>query len=116
MRRSRGASCLPLVTPAVAASAVGGLRPRRTLVALLVPLLALFLFEAGVHSVHHLGDEAETHCAVASASSNLNAVGASSVEVSGPLETDAAARPLDPGPPPLRLDTPVQERAPPHLA
>ena len=45
--------------------------PRRVLVLALAVLLAVFAVEAGVHSVHHLGDRAATTCAVAAAANHL---------------------------------------------
>jgi hypothetical protein len=45
---------------------------RRIVASLAVLALAVLAFESGVHSVHHLGDEAgASHCSVASASTHL---------------------------------------------
>lgn len=90
---------------------------RRAFVVLLVASLAVLTFEGGVHSVHHLGDEdAGARCAVASASSNLTGASANPVELTAPVEVEAAG--LLPGwgrlsPHPTRL---AQGRAPPFLA
>jgi len=45
--------------------------PRRVLVLALAVLLAVFAVEAGIHSVHHLGERAATTCAVAAAAGHL---------------------------------------------
>ena len=46
-------------------------RPRRALVLALTLLLVVFAVEAGVHSVHHLGDRAASACAIAAAAGHL---------------------------------------------
>jgi hypothetical protein len=46
-------------------------QPRRVLVLALVALLAVFTVEAGIHSVHHLGERAATTCAIAAAAGHL---------------------------------------------
>jgi hypothetical protein len=108
---------VPLLALVVAASLIRPLRSRRTAVALLVALLAVFTFEGGVHSVHHLGDEdAAAQCAVASASSNLTGASASPVELIAPVETEAAERPPELGRLPQRSTRLAQGRAPPFLA
>ena len=49
---------------------------RRAVLVCLVLVLAVFLFEAGVHSVHHLDDdEAAPACAIATLCQNLLALG-----------------------------------------
>jgi hypothetical protein len=54
------------------AQALGKRRPRRAVAFLLCLVLAIFAFEAGMHSVHHLGagDSGTTHCAIASATAH----------------------------------------------
>jgi hypothetical protein len=47
------------------------MRPRRALVLALTVLLVVFAVEAGVHSVHHLGDRAASACAIAAAAGHL---------------------------------------------
>jgi hypothetical protein len=47
------------------------LRPRHALAIALVVVLAVLAFEAGVHSVHHLGD-AQAGCAIAAVSVHLS--------------------------------------------
>jgi hypothetical protein len=96
------------------------LRPRwdrRAVVVLLVLSLAVFTFEGGVHSVHHLGaEDAAAGCAVAAASSNLSGVGGSPVELIGPVEIAAAVWPVESSAPPQQFASPRQGRAPPFLA
>jgi hypothetical protein len=46
-------------------------QPRRVLVLALVALLAVFAVEAGIHSVHHLGERAAATCAIAAAAGHL---------------------------------------------
>jgi hypothetical protein len=54
---------------------VSALRGRRMLAATLVLMAVVLSFEAGLHSVHHLGDsDRSAACAVASASAHLNGV------------------------------------------
>lgn len=73
-------------------TAVGARRPRRNLALALVLLLAVFAFENGVHSVHHLNDQDRgEHCSVASASQHV-----AGIEVAGVLtaEFPAPAEPI----------------------
>jgi hypothetical protein len=109
---------VPLLALVVAASLIRPLRSRRTLVALLVALLAVLTFEGGVHSVHHLGDEdAAAQCAIAWASSNLSGASANPGDRIAPIESETAERPLESGRLlPQRFAHPVQGRAPPSLA
>lgn len=46
-------------------------RPRRLLVLALAVLIAVFAVEAGIHSVHHMGEHTAAACAVAAAASHL---------------------------------------------
>jgi hypothetical protein len=62
----------PAVLIALAMIAAGARRPRRALALALVLILALFVFENGVHSVHHLNDRlGRAACAVASATAQV---------------------------------------------
>jgi hypothetical protein len=56
----------------VVAQALGMRRTRRSIAFLLCLVLGMFAFEAGMHSVHHLGagDSGTTHCAIASATAH----------------------------------------------
>jgi len=78
----------PLVAALAGLTAVGARRPRRNLALALVLLLAVFAFENGVHSVHHLNDQDRgEHCAVASASQHV-----AGTEVAGALTAESPAR------------------------
>jgi hypothetical protein len=69
----------PAILAAAAALIVGWRRPRRALALAIVLILALFAFENGVHSVHHLNDlrhlddlRSGLTCHVAAASAHLS--------------------------------------------
>jgi len=106
----------PVLLGAFIVVALGWRRPRRALVFAVVLLLAVFAFEDGLHSVHHLVDRS-TKCAVAVAAAHLSATAAdddSTVDVVLPVivvltevsQTDPVSSFL----------SPVQGRAPPTLA
>lgn len=62
----------PLGAALVTLLALGARRPRPALVLALMLVLAVFAFESGVHSVHHLADrDGGQHCAVAAASQHV---------------------------------------------
>src|SRR4029453_12808148 len=68
--------CIPWPLPpgGLAIAALGWRRPRRVLVFAVVLLLALFAFEDGLHSVHHLVDRSQLNkCAVAAGAAHLDA-------------------------------------------
>jgi hypothetical protein len=107
---------LILLLPILVASLILAYPSRRILVGLLIPLLAVFALEAGVHSVHHLGDQdAAARCIVAAASLNLSGTVAAPVTLVAPAATDDPAPPVDPERLPQRLALPDQGRAPPFL-
>ncbi|HET7341689.1 MAG TPA: hypothetical protein VFL90_09515 [Methylomirabilota bacterium] len=65
----------------------------------LAVLLALFAFETGMHSVHHLGERPPVPCAVASASAHVSGVTTTVVEVVTPApaaERAAERAPVSP--------------------
>lgn len=103
---------------ALIAVALGWRRPRRALVLAVVLLLAVFAFEDGVHSVHHLGDRSQLNaCAVAVATAHLTATvadGGGAVHVILPV----VAVPAEVSQADLvtRFLSPVQGRAPPTAA
>src|SRR4029453_8880451 len=67
----------PVLLGGLAIVALGWGRPRRVLVFAGVLLLALFAFEDGLPSVHHLVDRSQLNkCAVAAAAAHLNATAA----------------------------------------
>jgi len=69
-------------------AALGARRPRRNLALALALILAIFAFENGLHSVHHLNDQDRGEsCAVASASQHV----AGTEVVEGGLTGDAPA-------------------------
>jgi hypothetical protein len=79
----------PFVVAVLLASAVALRWPRRALALGLILLAAVFAFENGVHSVHHLADPGRgSDCALASASQNV-----SGTEVS-PIVIERAPVPL----------------------
>ena len=89
--------------------------PRRVLVLVLGLLLAIFVFEDGLHSVHHGFDPKQSsECAIAAASAHLSAVSIDGVvEAAVVLIAAAPAVEADPAAPPTRLLEPHQGRAPP---
>jgi hypothetical protein len=67
-----GAVPWALVLSVAALALVGARRPRRALAVALILVVAVFAFESGVHSVHHLGDrDRGEHCAIAAASQHV---------------------------------------------
>jgi hypothetical protein len=115
---SPGLSWPGLVGALIISAALGWWRPRRTLALAVVLLLALFAFEDGVHSVHHMIDKSQqAKCAVAVAAAHLNATtandaGVADVFLPAPAE---ATEIVQPDPVALFL-SPVQGRAPPIVA
>ena len=99
------------------ASLIAAAGPRRAAVGLLIVLLAVFAFAAGLHSVHHLGEQrAAARCVVESATSNLACAIGEPMAVAGPAETADLIPPLAPGAPPQRSVRPGCGRSPPFLA
>jgi hypothetical protein len=91
-------------------------RSRRTVAGLLIALLAIFAFEAGLHSVHHLGDEAEeARCIVAAGTPNLIGAVGEPVTFGSIEEPGEVALRLEPNTLPQRVLHPYQGRAPPFL-
>ena len=85
--------------------ALGAIRyPQRVLVLALAVLLAVFAVEAGIHSVHHLGDRAVSACAVAAAAGHLTLglddgppVVSRSLTPAGAVADELLASPVAPG-------------------
>jgi hypothetical protein len=102
----------------LAIAALGWRRPRRVLVFAVVLLLAVFAFEDGLHSVHHLVDRSQLNkCAVAVAAAHLNATtAADGGTVDVVLPVIAALTELSQTHPVTSFLSPVQGRAPPTLA
>ncbi len=108
----------PVLLGGLALAALGWRRPRRVLVFAVVLLLALFAYEDGLHSVHHLVDRSQLNkCAVAAAAAHLNATAADdggTVDVVLPVI--AALTEVSQTDPVTSFLSPVQGRAPPTLA
>jgi len=99
----------------ILAAALGWRRPRRAVVLAVVLLLAVFAFEDGLHSVHHLVDRSKLNkCAVAVATAHLNATAVDGGGVSNViLPVIAIATDTGQPDPVARFLSPVQGRAPP---
>lgn len=90
-------------------------RSRRVLIVLLVTVLAVFLVETAVHSVHHLGDgEHANHCDFATIAGELSVVPAEVIAVDPVLTMAGDRSPAAPLIPPRSLiSAPSRGRAPP---
>ena len=108
----------PLLLGAIVIAAVGWQRSRRTLALAVVLLLALFAFQDGLHSVHHLLDRSQqAKCAVAVAAAHLNATTADDGDVADViLPAPAVATEIVQPDPVALFPSPVQGRAPPIVA
>jgi hypothetical protein len=82
---------------------------RRIVAALAVVALAVMAFETGVHSVHHLGDEAgAAQCSVASASTHLDGTPEEGLALRVPVPVAAETPPFQIAPvasAPFRFDS-----------
>jgi len=105
----------PLLLGALILAAIGWWpRPRRALALTVVLLLALFAFEDGIHSVHHLLDRSQAKCAVALAAAHLSATTADDGGVADViLPAPAVATEIVQPDPVALFPSPVQGRAPP---
>ena len=75
-----------LVALLLGIAVLGARRPRRAVGLALILLLAVFAFESGVHSVHHLSDPSRAeHCGVASASQHMSGTEVAGVTVAESL-------------------------------
>lgn len=108
----------PVLFGGLAIAALGWRRPRRVLVFAVVLLLAVFAFEDGLHSVHHLVDKSQLNkCAVAGAAAHLNATPADDgATVDVVLPVLAALTEVSQTDPVTSFLSPVQGRAPPTIA
>jgi hypothetical protein len=108
----------PALLAAIALGLLVASRPRRALALGLALLVTLFLFETGVHSVHHLSARGEApHCALATASNHLSGVDADApkdptprLEPTGEIALSVESAPAD------HVVRPGQGRAPPALS
>ena len=87
-------------------------RGRRAVVVACVLLLLLVAFESGVHSVHHLADQPDGQCVVASASAHIGGVAVTSVAFDRPAETVTALAVASMASPIARPAAPDLGRAP----
>jgi hypothetical protein len=100
-----------LATVAVAALAVA--RHRRAVALAGVALLMLIAFEAGLHSVHHIGDHLDSSCLIASASAHTGALTVDSVAFERPTEIVAPVTVSSCTQTTVRSSAPDLGRAPP---
>lgn len=105
----------PVLLGALGIVAIGWRQPRRTLALAIVLLLAVFAFQEGLHSVHHLADKSPlTKCAVALAAAHLSATSADDGGVTDViLPAPALATEIGQSDPVALFPSPVQGRAPP---
>ena len=105
----------PVLLGALGIVAIGWPQPRRTLALAVVLLLAVFAFQEGLHSVHHLADKSPlTKCAVALAAVHLSATSADDGGVTDViLPAPALATEIGQSDPVALFPSPVQGRAPP---
>jgi hypothetical protein len=95
-------------------TAVGARRPRRTLALALVLVLALFAFETGRHSVHHLSDRGPASCAISLVSQHEAGALADCIAIAAPrVIVGPGLHPSHPGTSVIRSLGPDQSRAPP---
>jgi hypothetical protein len=100
----------------VAAMAVAMLlvaRSRRAVAFACLALLLVVAFESGVHSVHHLGDQPDARCIVASASVHIGGVAVTTVAFDRPAEAVTAVAVTPTGAAAARPAAPDLGRAPP---
>jgi hypothetical protein len=91
-------------------------RPRRAVVLALALVLLIFAFETALHSVHHLGGEQASHCAVASVATHLSGLGVPSISLGDPvLRADGQMLAIAPRVWPAGPLRPVTGRAPPTV-
>jgi hypothetical protein len=113
---------VPVLPPEVwllvtAALAIRTARARRAVAGLLIAVLAVFAFEAGVHSAHHIGDPAQSaECVVAAASSHVYGVVGEPVVVIQLAATGDVAMPVNQAMAPRRIVRTDRDRAPPALS
>ena len=90
------------------------LRRRRVLVLAVVVLLSCGVFEAGMHSVHHLSEADAAKCAVAAVSSHAGGIVVAVIAVERPADVvTALVAPHAGASAPSRLSAPDRGRAPP---
>src|SRR5688572_1786515 len=88
-------------------------RRRRAVAVACMALLLLIAFESGVHSVHHLSDQPDGQCVVASASAHTGGVAAATVAFDRPVEASTTVAVPPAASATARPDAPDLGRAPP---
>ena len=88
-------------------------RRRRAVAVACMALLLLIAFESGVHSVHHLTDQPDGQCVVASASAHTGGVAAAIVAFDRPVEATTTVAVPPAASATARPDAPDLGRAPP---
>jgi hypothetical protein len=112
--RSAAAPWALLIAAGVAVIVV---RSRRAVAGLVVVLLAVFLFDAAIHSVHHLGDrDGAARCVVESAASHLSGVVLAMDSIAPPAATCRAEFCREAFPLAGRPFRSERDRAPPLVA
>jgi hypothetical protein len=104
---------LATLMAAVAVAMVLIARRRRAVAIACTVLLLVITFEAGVHSVHHLVDQPDSQCVVASASSHTGGVAVDTVAFERPAEAMATIFSTLTAAPTSRPAAPDLGRAPP---
>src|SRR5262245_42570367 len=107
----------PVLVAALTLAALGWRRRRRAIALVMVLLLAVFCFEDGLHSVHHLTGQAKlVRCAIATATAHLTATAVDSVATTDiVLPVVPVAIEVAQTAPVARFLCPDQGRAPPSL-
>jgi hypothetical protein len=101
------------VLAAVVLAATAIARRRRAVAVVFVALLMLIAFEAGLHSVHHIGDHGDASCVIASASAHAGALVVERVAFERPAHvTTAVVGDIDTATT-ARVSSPDLGRAPP---
>jgi hypothetical protein len=104
---------LGALVAAMAAAMILIARRRGALAIACTALLLLVAFESGVHSVHHLADQPDSQCVVASASAHTGGVAVDTIAFGRPAETMTAIAITLTGSPTSRPAAPDLGRAPP---
>lgn len=101
------------VLAAVAVLALAIARRRHAVAVVCVAVLVLIAFEAGLHSVHHIGDHRDASCVIASASAHTGALTVESVALERPTEVATPVAVSVGTPKMVRSSAPDLGRAPP---
>lgn len=88
-------------------------RRRHAVAVACTALLLLLAFESGVHSVHHLADQPDSQCVVASASTHTGGVAVDTIAFGPPAETLSVIAVALTASPTSRPAAPDLGRAPP---